>query len=83
VGRGLRDIGRGLQESPESRVIADIARDRKNKRFHAARPYSIAVIADIARDRKSKTAVALSLPLLPTDFSSRVKKALTGPFWVS
>jgi hypothetical protein len=38
------------------------------------------VIADIARDRKSKTAVALSLPLLPTDSSSRVKKALTGPF---
>jgi hypothetical protein len=141
-GRGLRDTGRGLQESPESRVIADIARDRDSKtsprmnsddtdqeslrwsgmrsrnlfvflieawgeggvaspiqvlhsrqrrplfqddkvearRFHAARTYSIAVAAVIARDRKSKTAVALSLPLLPTDFRSRVKKALTGPF---
>jgi hypothetical protein len=30
-GRGLKDTGRGLQESPESRVIADIARDRDSK----------------------------------------------------
>jgi len=30
-GRGLKDTGRGPQESPESRVIADIARDRKSK----------------------------------------------------
>jgi hypothetical protein len=30
-GRGLKDTGRGLWGSPESRVIADIARDRKGK----------------------------------------------------
>ncbi len=31
MGLWLRDAGSGLQESPEARVIADIARDRKTK----------------------------------------------------
>jgi hypothetical protein len=38
--RGYKDAGRGLQESPESRVIADIARDRKSKTYRPKLPIS-------------------------------------------
>jgi hypothetical protein len=67
---------RVFYQSPESRVIAVIARDRESKRFHAARPYNRRHRA--GSEKQNRGGIVAST--LPTDSSSRIKKALTGPF---